>query len=291
MTVHPEEYDCAVLNRVRERLWRRSQNWMACFGGPPGMSKSMSSIAAAFYITGGREECIHILFSAKEFIRLINSGKLKRGDVVVYDDPTDYTSRESMKRRNRNIGRILQTFREANNVALIFTIPVIGWLDSTGRALFTNYFEALSIDYKNRLARFRVFNVSYNPRSKKTYFKAPMRRMPSGKKGKIKYLEFELPPEAFVKAYRKRKKEHLDRLNLKIEEEMGDEERKEQGIKTEKGPTKKWLIIKDLQDGKNPDGTPLTALQIAKKHKTLLNYVYMVRREMPTENITESDVE
>jgi hypothetical protein len=264
---------------------------MACFGGPPGMSKSMSAICAAFYITGGRVEKIHVIFSAKQFIRLINSGNLKRGDMIVYDDPTDYTSRESMKRRNRNIGRILQTFREANNVGLIFTIPVIGWLDSTGRALFTNYFEALSIDYKRKIAKFRVFTVSYNPRTKKTYFKAPMRRMESGKKGKIKYLEFELPPIDFVKKYRVDKKAHLDRLNLKIEQEIDDEERKEAGIKTERGPTKKWLIIKDLQDGKNPDGTPLTALQIAKKHKTLLNYVYMVRREMPTETITESDVE
>lgn len=157
------------LNRIKSRLHYQNKNWLSIICGETGSSKSYSAISFASMISNR----YFVIFNPLNFLKLITSKTLKRGDIIIFDEAgVGMSSRDWFSVQNKLLGSVLQTFRNLN-VGVIFTTPNLSFIDIQARKLFHNYFETVNIDYKTKTAYLKVFEIQHNSRYDKTYFKHP----------------------------------------------------------------------------------------------------------------------
>lgn len=250
-----------VLNSIKARLWRRNQNWLAVICGQTGTGKSWSACSIAKIIDKSFT-IDNVVFSATEFIELINSGKAKRGSVIVFDEAgVGFAARNWYSKFNKNLSYILQTFRHMN-LGLIFTVPSFDFVDVHARRLFHAYIETHTINYKERYVRLKWQGLQYNAMTKTLYRKYPRVRGPDGKIRRIPYMDIYEPPDNIKNPYEAKKKSYLAMLNKEVEARIKAELNKGK----HKGKTKKSIIKKAWEQG-------LTNKQIATEYNISLNYV------------------
>jgi hypothetical protein len=165
-----------------------------------------------------------LVFKADDFLKLLNSGKLKKGDCIIWDEAgVGLPSREWYSISNKAIGYLLQTFRNLN-LAVIFTTPNLGYIDNQARGLFHSYIQTERIDYKRNVAICKLFFIDVDAKKGKVYHKYPRFkfRTPEGytRKTVIKELHIEKPSESLTKAYELKKKAYTAQLNLGLEREV-----------------------------------------------------------------------
>jgi hypothetical protein len=202
------------VKRIKQRLLYLNKNWLAIVCGETGSGKSYSAISLASKI--GR---VHIVFTPVEFLRLLNSDRLQKGDVVVFDEAgVGMSSREWYSVQNKLLGSVLQTFRLLN-CAVIFTTPNLSFIDVQARKLFHNYFETSYIDYEEEEAYLQVYDIQVNSRFDKIYFKYPIFQV-GERPMKMSHLIIPKPNPKTIEYYEARKKAYTNSLNRKALEEL-----------------------------------------------------------------------
>ena len=153
--------------RVRLRIYSNNQNWLGIITGDTGSGKSYSALTIAKEISNK----IYVVFTAREFMELLNSEDLEKGSVIIFDEAgVGLSSRDWYSQQNKLLGAILQTFRNMN-LAVIFTTPDLSFIDVQARKLFHHYFETCGIDRVRNLAKLKIFRIQSSGRTGKTYFK------------------------------------------------------------------------------------------------------------------------
>ena len=201
---------------VKQRLLLQNKNWLCVFCGGTGSGKSYSAMTLATNIdpTFNTDK---LVFKAEDFIRLLNSGKLKKGDCILFDEAgVGMPARDWYTISNKAIGYLLQTFRNLN-LAVIFTVPNLNYIDGQARGLFHHYIETQKILYKEKLVHAKLFTIRVN-RTGKLFFIYPKLR-PKGSKKKIiiKEIYFRLPSPELINAYEKKKMAYTVQLNIGLE--------------------------------------------------------------------------
>jgi hypothetical protein len=220
-----------IVNEVKNRLHRRNQNYLAIITGPTGSGKSYSALTFALAIDPNFN-IDRIAFTDEEFFSLLNSGKLKKGMVVVFDEAgVAVNARDWYSFSNKAINYVMQTFRR-DNLAVIFTAPTFD-LDAQIKKLFHAYIETQTINRKEKKCICKYLNMQYNPRGDKgrgkVYYK--FTRVKDGYKPKVMTkLSFRLPPEKLIKEYEAKKKDFTGELNVGLQEELA--KRKEKAAQT-----------------------------------------------------------
>jgi hypothetical protein len=208
---------------VQDRTVNKNRNWLCIVCGETGSGKSYSAISLAKLID--KEFNIDkLVFKADDFLKLLNSGKLKRGDCIIWDEAgVGLPSREWYSISNKAIGYLLQTFRNLN-LAVIFTTPNLGYIDNQARCLFHSYIQTERIDYKKNIAVCKLFFVDVDSKKGKVYYKYPRFNIqtPDGysKMVVIKELYIDKPTDDLIKAYELKKKAYTTQLNLGLEREV-----------------------------------------------------------------------
>jgi len=157
-----------------------------------------------------------VVFSADEFMRLLNSGTLRKGNAILWDEVgVALPSREFMSIINRTINYLLQTFRR-ENLCLFFTVPDPSFIDIQTRKLLHSYIETVSINYQKSYVVCKFFNIDYSPRFKKVYYKYPV-FMSKGIRKTIYRLKVALPSKELVKLYEMKRKTFLKKLGIEVE--------------------------------------------------------------------------
>ena len=198
----------AYVKRIYNRLNYMNKNWLAIICGETGSGKSYSALTLASEI--GK---VHLVFTPFEFLSLINSTRINKGDVIIFDEAgVGLSSREWYSIQNKLLGTILQTFRNMN-VAVIFTCPNLSFVDVQARKLFHSYLETSYLDYEEEEAHLRVFDIQVNSRYDKVYFKHPRFTSPSGKVCTMAELILNKPSEKMVEYYEERKTKYTKNLN------------------------------------------------------------------------------
>lgn len=214
MTIHK------VLARVRKRIHQENKNALMIVCGETGSGKSYTALKIAELLMK-RFSIKYVVFSAEEFIQLVNSGKLKKGDVIIWDEAgVGIPAKEWWSISNKMINYVLQVFRK-ENLIVIFTTPSFTFIDASTRRLFHAYIETVRVDFKRKQTIVKWMRVQYNPRFGKDYYKYH-RVVNSEGINVVKKLRFGLPSEQLIKDYEDKKIVFAANLYSDVEGELKD---------------------------------------------------------------------
>ena len=216
--------DALWVRYIHQRI-KQNKNFLGFISGPTGSGKSWSSISIAEQLDPTFTD-ERIVFSGIELMKLINSDKLKKGSVIVFEEAGIGMSNKNWQSTiNKMLNFLIQTFRHRNFI-LIFNSPYMDFVDASTRKLFHAEFNTVGIDANKGTCRLKPRTIQYNSRTKKFYFK--MLRVIT-KKGLIpvNFWSVGKPSPELIKTYEVKKKAFTDKLNANIQQELEDYEKSE----------------------------------------------------------------
>lgn len=160
-----------------------------------------------------------IVYSLEEMMELLNSGELKSGQAILYDEigvtqPSDAWYTASSKAFNFEF----QTNRQ-DNFIVGFAAPDLTFINSKTRRLFHYILEPQSINTRTNIARFKLKRVIVNHITGESYYMFP-RVLDGNKVVTVKIIEVHKPPASFWKPYEERKREWRKNLRKEILSEL-----------------------------------------------------------------------
>lgn len=206
-----------LVDYVRLRLHKQNKNFIAAVCGPTGSGKSYSALRLAELIEPGFS-VDQVCFTPQEFMELLNSGKLKRGSVIILDEAgVAANSRNFQSATNKALHFVAQTFR-SSNYCVIYCMPDFGFLDLGVRKLCHVILSTRGIDYKRKLVYVKPLMIENNPQTGKVYMKYPRYKpQPSSRRViAITKLAVHKPNEALIEAYEARKMTFNKKLQADI---------------------------------------------------------------------------
>ena len=210
--------DSVVIKHIRSRMHEKNQNFLCIFTGATGSGKSYSALEFARKVDPNFK-LERLVFSAKDFMALLNSGNLKTGDAIIWDEAgVGISAREWWSISNKAINYVMQTFRHLN-LCLIMTVPSFSYIDSGVRKLFHGFVQTLEIDYDKDICYTKFMFITHNPRYDKLYFKYPRMKI-DGRIRRISRVKFRKPHHKVLEAYEKKKKAFTKALNEEIGQDL-----------------------------------------------------------------------
>jgi len=218
--------DRQILNEPKEKYWisyiksriKKNKNFLGFISGQTGSGKSWSTISICEQLDENFNEN-NIVFSGLELMKLINSGKLKRGSAICFEEVgVEMNNKNWASVTNKMLNYLIQTFRHRGFI-LIMNSPYMDFVDSSVRKLFHAEMSTVGIDFKQKLCKIKPQLIQYNGRIKKYYYK---RLKVITKKGviPIQFWNVEKPSQKIIKIYEKKKKDYTDNLNKEIFREL-----------------------------------------------------------------------
>jgi biotin operon repressor len=251
--------DRKILGKPRRKHWisyilqriKKNKNFLGFISGPTGSGKSWSSLKIAEDLDPEFDET-RIVFSGVELMQLINSGKLKKGSVIVFEEAgIGMSSKNWQSVINKMLNFLIQTFRHRNFI-LIFNSPYMDYVDSSTRKLFHAEFETQSIDEKNKVVRLKARLIQYNSKIRKFYFKM-LRVITSNGIIPVDIWRVEKPSANLIKAYEIKKRAFTDKLNEKIQKELENYEKEANRDPKMDLTTHQEEVLEQLQNGLNTE--------------------------------------
>lgn len=214
---------------IKKRVHKDNKNFLAITSGPTGSGKSWAMLAVAEQLDP--EFAIdRIVFRGDELMALINSGKLKRGSVILFDEAqVDLNARNWQNLINKMLNYLISTFRHRNFV-LLFTSPYADFIDSGTMKLFHANFETVSINKAKETVTIKPKLLQYNQNMKKWYRKYLQFQTQDGNL-KVKRWKIAKPSDKLIEDYEIAKGKFTNSLNKEIEQKMKDKKDKENGFK------------------------------------------------------------
>lgn len=200
-----------IMEWIHNRIHKHNKNFLCVICGETGSGKSYSALRIC-ELLDPEFSIEQVAFSPQEFMALLNSGKLHKGNFLLVDEAgVTLPSRQWWSFTNRALNYILQTFRR-ENLGVIFTLPDLSMLDSQARKLFHMYIETERILPEQEQVLVKLFFCQNQPKLGKVYFKYP--RLVDDKGQIIRYDGFYigLPSEKLIKDYEEKKKVFAETL-------------------------------------------------------------------------------
>jgi len=161
---HPNNY--VFIEYVRRRCIEKNTNCTIFVTGNVGTGKSYACVrlgqlfarATNTKFNVGRQ----IVYSAKDFLRFISSDH-PPGTVIIFEEAgTNLSSRESMSKSNIMFGKLLQTLRYKNLIA-IFNVPSFGFVDKQVRELTDFKLITDKIIRSRKICRLKIYHINSCP--------------------------------------------------------------------------------------------------------------------------------
>ena len=194
-----------------KRMLEENKNCLIYNGGGTGSGKTfaMLSLAQEIYKMQDREFPFdHIVFRVDKFLELLNrknadgTDYLVAGDVILFDETgVDANHHSWQSLTNQALSVTAQTFRE-RNLTVMFTCPVMNYIDSDTRKLFHLYFEMNGMIKSKNQSLAKCFEVTNNPKTSDMFFRYP-KILKEGKVSTLKQIRFNLPSVKLRNHYRK----------------------------------------------------------------------------------------
>lgn len=224
--------DKELMGMPREKHWisyikqriRKNKNFLGFVSGPTGSGKSYSTLRMCEEVDPefNIDRCV---FGGLELMNLINSGKLRRGNAIAFEEiGVEMSNRNWASVTNKMINYLLQTFRHQGFI-LIMNSVYMDFIDAHTRKLFHAEMNTLGIDFDKQEVLLKPQLLQYNSRMQKFYYK---RLKVITKEGKLPVDVWRVakPSESLRLAYEIKKKEYTSKLNEKIFNELETEDNK-----------------------------------------------------------------
>lgn len=202
--------------------WYITDNWMVTHNS----GKSWSGLTMMEELDKEyRKE--NVCFRALEFMDRLNSGEMKKGVVVIWDESgIDLNAKQWQSLINRVINYILQTFRH-ENLIVIFTVPYLSFLDSDSRKLLHCILKTKKIDKKTQTTVLQPLLIQVNDETGKAYRKHLRVLTPDGYMSKVTRIRLRKPSEEFRNWYEAQKIEFSKKLRQEIRDKLLKQKLKE----------------------------------------------------------------
>lgn len=209
------------------RTMKQNKNNLISVIGQTGSGKTYTAISICEIMSkmdGVPFGIDNVVFSLRELMNLINSGKLKRGSKIIFDEPqVSISAREFQSEANKVFNYLLSTFRH-RNLSLFFCTPFETLLDKNSRRLFHARFETISINRNNNTCRIKPRFIEYSDFKTDAYRKQliVMYKDEDGrnKSQKLFYWDVPKPSKELIEQYEKKKLEFTNNLNKNISERL-----------------------------------------------------------------------
>jgi len=203
---------------IKIRLHRLNKNYLCAIVGATGSGKTYSALRLAEQVDENFT-IAQVVFTPQEFMDLLNSGSLKRGSAIVFDEAgVAANSRNFQTATNKCLHFITQTFR-SQNYCVIYTCPDFAFLDLGIRKLVHALLETKRIDYASECVIVKPLQVENNPQTGKVYLKYPRYRKTGSKREMvvITKLRIHKPSETLIEAYEHRKFAYNKKLQADVQ--------------------------------------------------------------------------
>lgn len=203
-----------LIQYIHERI-RENKNVLLLVTGETGGGKSYIAIRLGEILNPHRFNINRVVFTPEDFMALINSGRLEKGDVIVFDEAgVGIPSKEWYEISNRLMMYVLQTFR-IKNLIVIFTTPSISFIDNDSRKLLHGVIEPYpgGIDFQTNTNKAKFLKIQHNSRYNKNYYK---RLIVDGVR--VNPIYFSIPSENIRIPYEAKKEIYINKLNQKAED-------------------------------------------------------------------------
>ncbi len=165
-------------------------------------------------------------------MKLINEGNLKRGSIILFDEPqTSISSKDHQQQANKVFYQLTSTFRHRGFV-LIFCNPFLEDLDKSTRKLFHAHWMVQSKDANNKIVKLKPQYLEWVG-SKDDWYRHFL-KVVFKPEGKSKFISQKLtswdiphPPEELSNAYEVKKLAFTTELNKRIEARLQSIENKD----------------------------------------------------------------
>jgi ABC-type oligopeptide transport system ATPase subunit len=209
------------------RTLRQNKNNLISVIGQTGSGKTYTAISICEIMSkmdGVPFGIDYVVFSLRELMDLINSGKLKRGSKIIFDEPqVSISAREFQSEANKVFNYLLSTFRH-RNLTLFFCTPFETLLDKNSRRLFHARFETMSINRNNNTCRIKPRFIEYSDFKTDAYRKQLIVMFKDengrGKSQKLFYWDVPKPSDKLIELYEQKKLEFTNNLNKNISERL-----------------------------------------------------------------------
>lgn len=236
----------AIEEYILRRVHKQNKNFLCAITGPTGSGKTYSALRMG-EVLDPEFSADRVVFTAAEFMRLLNSGTLKTGSVIVFDEAgVSMNNREWQSKSNKLITFVAQTFRHKNYI-VVFTSPSFDFVDSALRKLFHAIFTTDKIDYARAVCICKPFFVQVNQMTGKVYTKYLQYTNATNQKVKVTRHSFKLSAKPLRDAYELKKLAFTKQLNHDVLEELAPELVREQGFAMGSGLTKRQSQVAYLK--------------------------------------------
>lgn len=208
------------------RTMRQNKNNLISIVGGTGSGKTLSGLSICEIMSkmdGVPFTIDHVVFSLKELMDLINSGTLKKGSKVIFDEPqVSISAREFQSEANKVFNYLLSTFRH-RNLTLFFCTPFEKLLDLNTRRLFHCRMETLSINRNNQTCRLKPRFIEYSDFKSEAYRKQLIVMFKDEERSqsrKLFYWDVPRPSKELEDLYEAKKLAFTTRLNKNISERL-----------------------------------------------------------------------
>ncbi len=208
---------------LHSRLIVNNKNVLGAELGATGSGKSYRDLRKAelWYKYHFKEDfpTDNICFGITKIMEKITSGKLRRGEILIFEEAgANLGSLDFQSRVSKIFTYVLQSFRSMN-IAIFFNLPYLSMLNKQARMLLHYSFESCGIDYERKVNICKPFFNQVNQRTGKIYPKY-MRAKVGGIVRKFQKFEFSMPADYLVQAYEAKKAQYLTEMNAGYLEEL-----------------------------------------------------------------------
>lgn len=212
-----------------QRLIVKNKNVLGANLGPTGSGKSYRDLRMAelWYKYYFKEEfpVEHICFGVTQVMELISSGKLRKGDIIIFEESgVNLGNLDFQNKVSKMFTYVLQSFRSMN-IAIFFNLPYFSMLNKSARMLLHYTFESMEIDHARELNICKPKFLQVNQVTGKIYPKYQKRTIPKVGNIKVKRLGFSLPSDYIIEAYEKKKLQFLAEITSEYTEHLRELER------------------------------------------------------------------
>ena len=240
------------LRWLHNRLINQNKNVLSAELGATGSGKSYRDLRKAelwyHYHFNEKFPEENICFSIPEVIKLISSGKLRRGEIIIFEEAgANLGSLDFQTKVSKMFTYVLQSFRSMN-IALFMNLPYLSMLNKQARMLLHYYGESKGVDKSRKINKCSPMFLQIAQSSGKVYRHHPKYTNLYGEVGTLGVMCYSMPSKYLIDAYEHKKEEFLHNLTSDFTEEL--EKTKVNGARVHDGRkmlTKKQEDVLKLQ--------------------------------------------
>lgn len=218
--------DRTLYGKPKEKFWisyikqriRKNKNFLGFVSGQTGSGKSYSSIRVCEEVDP-EFNIDRIVFGGLELMNLINSGKLKRGSAICFEEiGVEMNAKNWASVTNKMLQFLFQTFRYKGFV-MIMNSPYMDFVDGATRKLFHAEMMTVGIDFDKQEVMIKPQLIQYNSRLQKFYYKR-LKVITAEGKIPINLWRVPKPSSDLLQQYEAKKTIYTNKLNQRIQSEL-----------------------------------------------------------------------